>query len=39
MRVFFIFIWLEFKKLFYTYFFLINATIKAINKLEEITYY
>jgi len=31
--------WSEFKKLFYTHFFPINTTIKAVNKLKEIIYY
>jgi len=31
--------WPEFEELFYTYFFSINATTKATNKLKEMTYY
>jgi len=31
--------WPEFEKLFYTYFFLINTTAEAVNKLEGTIYY
>ena len=36
--VFSIVTWLKFEELFYTHFFLINAKIEVINKLEETSY-